>query len=284
MAAGWAQASPAPRATRPGFHTLAACALPLPSHRPLLTTTGEPFVPTPHRPVRGFRHRPGLHEPEPCLRRAAAARGQRKAAAARAGPGRDDVRHRRAVRLWRERIAGRPCAQAASRQDHPGQQGRHGRRDVRRRHQACHRRPARGHPPPLRRQPQAAADGHHRPVLPAPLGQARAHRGQRRCDVAAGGAGQGARLGFVRSLRRDLEACACGGADRRRAVGIFAVEPQRRDRRAAGLQGNRRVARGLQPDRARVPHRHAARCVHAGCQGHPSWHAALLSGPLRAAT
>ena len=30
----------------------------------------------PHRPLRGLGHRPGLHEPEPCLRRAAAARSK----------------------------------------------------------------------------------------------------------------------------------------------------------------------------------------------------------------
>ena len=217
---------------------------------------------TSHRRIRGLGHRPGLHEPEPRLRRAAAARRRRTAAAAALdlgvtlfdtaalyGFGANETLVGRVLKPHRARI-------------HAGQQVRHGRGDGDDGGSASStagpRRSAQ-----LRGQPAAAADRRHRPLLPAPLGQERADRGQRRRAGRPGRSGKVRAHRPVRSLGHDPAPRACRAPDRARC------RPNIRCGRATPRSPCCRPAGSSAPPsspsarRPRLPHRHAARRVDA---------------------
>ncbi len=109
-------------------------------------------------------------------------------------------RHRRPVRVRRQRKTARQVTQAPTSAFHASEQGRHGRCGLSRWRQTRHRRPSRGDPARLRKQPAQPADRRDRSVLPAPLGQEGADRGQRGRHVRPGAGRQGARAGLVRSV------------------------------------------------------------------------------------
>ena len=144
------------------------------------------------------------------------------------------------------------------------------------------RRPARGAAPQLRGQPAAPADRRDRPVLPAPLGQEGADRGQRGRHVRPGARGQGAQPSACPRCRP--RRCA----RRMRCIPISAVQTEyslwTRNPEIAVLEACRELGAAFvafSPRRARLSVRRAARREHAGRQGHPPRHAALLAGELR---
>jgi hypothetical protein len=180
----------------------------------------------------------------------------------RAGCWRDAVRHRCAVRLWRQRDAGRPRAQTAPQPHRAVQQGRHGRRAPGRwQPAACHRRP----PEPPSGATAKPACSACRPTTstcttctagtsrcPSKTRSAHWHDLQRRR--------QDARTGLVRSLGRHAAARARGARHRRGAERVFAVDAQPGDRvLARPAREDRHRLRRLQPAGARLLHGHAAR-------------------------
>jgi hypothetical protein len=91
---------------------------------------------------------------------------------------------------------------------------------------------------------------------------------------------QGACTGPVGGVGADHPPRPCRAPDHRGADRVFAVDPQPRDRGAAGLPRHRRRLRRLQPAGARLPDEHAARRVDPGRQGPAARHAALRARHL----
>ena len=130
----------------------------------------------------------------------------------------------------------------------------------RRRHASARdRRPARDHPPELRRQPAPPADRRDRPLLPAPLGQegARSRTAWARWrDLVR--AGKVRSIGLSEVSAATLRKAHAVHPIAARADRVFAVDAQPRDRGAAGLPRAGHQLRRLQPGGARLSC--AARC------------------------
>ena len=145
---------------------------------------------TPPRPLQRLRPRPRLHEPEPRLRHAARrARRPRPCCcnALDSGVTLFDTAALYGFGL-NETLVGEVLAPHRTKFTLASKGGLHGNAEGKR---VVDGRPeiAQGE---LRAKPEAPAHRGHRPLLPAPLGQARAHRRQRRCDERSGARGQGA--------------------------------------------------------------------------------------------
>ena len=112
----------------------------------------------------------------------------------------------------------------------------------------------------LRRQPLAPADRCDRSLLPAPLGQAPADRRQRRRARRPGEGRQGQdHRPFSEVSAATLRRAHAVHPIAARADGILAVDAQRRSRGARHLSRAGHRLRRVQPARARLPHRRAAR-------------------------
>ncbi len=212
-------------------------------------------ITTPHprsRSPLGLGRRPRLHGNVRVLRRPERRRVRRHDPPG-ARPRHRLPRHGRRVRPVHQRAARRPRHQGTAGRGCGGHQIRQragGGRLVPR-----HQRPARLHPPGVRRIAQAARRGPHRSLLPAPGGPLGPDRGDGRRDGRAGAGGQGQASRAERSVRANHPSRGARAPDHRAADGVLALDPRPRGRDPAHLPRARYRLRCLQPARPRVPHR-----------------------------
>ncbi len=212
------------------------------------------------RSLYGFGHRPRLHELVACLWLAARRRDRRQGAAQGARSRLHAFRHGRHVRLRRQRDASRPNAERPPQGLRAREQMRH---DPERARRARDQRPPRALEANLRREPAPPADGRDRSLLLAPLGQARADRGQRRRARRARPRRQGENHRPFGGLGRHAQQSPSRSPHHRRSIGILAMDAQSGDQGLGRVQDARYHLRRLQPRRARLLDRQAPRSVDA---------------------